>query len=118
MAANEPAAAPRNRLQPSATRVDRNGPRHSAVKGLILQPLGTLGEWVANQDLAELVFADAGYESPRAMAGMLAASLDGLRSEGVIEAREERDGRTLRRFHQAIAGCSGAALVRRKGSGP
>jgi hypothetical protein len=42
---------------------------------------------VSNQDLAELVFADAGYESARSMAGMLAASLDTLRHEGAIETR-------------------------------
>ena len=37
------------------------------------------------------------------MAGMLAASLYGLRSEGAIETRQEREGRALRRFHRAIA---------------
>jgi predicted RNA binding protein YcfA (HicA-like mRNA interferase family) len=102
-AALEAAPARRKRVQPSATRVDRSGERHATVRGLVLQTLGALGEWVSNQDLADLVHADAGYESARSMAGMLAAVLGSLREAGLVETGQRRDGRALRAFHRALA---------------
>ena len=102
-AANAEPAASRKRIEPSATRVDRGGARFAGVRAVVLSTLGALGEWVSNQDLAELVYAEAGYEAPRSMAGMLAAVLDGLRQDGLLETRHERNGRALRAFHRTLA---------------
>lgn len=98
-----PAPHHRQRLQPAATRVDRTGSRHAEVRRIALAALGTLSDWVSNQDLSDLIHGEAGYQSARSMAGMLAAVLDGLRREGRLETRHEQVGRALRAFHRARA---------------